>query len=405
MMMKRFFAAALIVACSAAAFAQEEPQLKLSGEAKTGVYWQQTQLAGQDAETKLKIHSRDDAGGDIDNDRGRFRLNMDFDNGKNVGMRARLQWQNWGGSPQTPDWNYAFGYGNFFEEQMTVSIGKLGGSSWGTGGPEKWKELENTSGSNAQGGGGIRIEWKPAFIPVGKLNTGFVLNWYDGYDEGTKKDVTLIDLLRESVLGLAYTHDYFLVRFAYRLDSELDVRQRGQEHLHEGDALIFRLEEHIIGEYVPGLQMWAIGDYVGVGAQDEESVKMENWVFAQYDPPELGELVTPFTAQLRFGYDRIFNRSELHVKPSFYWHFFDKLLSVGALFSYRQDFDHKLWDGSPYQVIELEPKIQLNFASSYIAFAYNWKREYKNSNDYPGGAGRDPILQTQYMNLRFCIYY
>jgi hypothetical protein len=73
---------------------------------------------------------------------------------------------------------------------------------------------------------------------------------------------------------------------------------------------------------------------------------------------------------------------------------------------YGQDFgDNKMFPGSPYLYMEVEPKIQLNFSASYIAFAYNFRREYVNPVTLPEARGADPIKQTQWMNLRFCIYY
>jgi hypothetical protein len=291
---------------------------------------------------------------------------------------------------------------------LTVSVGKLGGSPWGTGGPEKWKELEQNNN-----GGGMRVEYKPGFIPeeYGKLNVGFVLNWLNDYDDsGMTREATFVDVLQESVLGLSYTHSLFMARFAYRLDSQMDIKDRGSQDLvtqlngREGGEFIYRVEEYALRRVLPGMQMWALGVYEGVFAGHPSFKKYENWVFAQYDPPELGPLVTPFTAQVRVGYDMIELRSEFHVKPSFYWHFFNKLLSAGAMFSYRQDFGAKLWPGSPYQQMEVEPKIQLNFTSSYIALVYNWKIEYM-SIAWPELNGKDPTKETQYVNLRFCIYY
>jgi len=398
--MKKIISVLIITAFTAAVFAQE---LNLSGEAKTGIYWEQVQEQGKPVEVNkdaLRLHSKDDAG----SNQGRFRLNLDYDSGKNFGMRARIDWENWSNTDsEQPKWKYAFGYGNFFENQMTLSVGKLGGSPWGTGGPEKWKELEQNNN-----GGGMRVEWKPSFIPeqYGRLNVGFVLNWLNSYDDsGMTRTASFTDLLRESVLGAAYTHNLFMFRFAYRLDSDLDIRSRGTEiYGREGDDFIYRIEEYILRQYLAGMQMWALGVYEGVFADDPVFYRFENWIFAQYEPDDLFGLSTPFTAQVRFGYDYIDQRSEFHVKPSFYWNFFNKLLSVGAMFSYRQDFGNKVWAGSPYQQIELEPKVQLNFTSSYIAFAYNWKQEYL-STDYPERGDKDPIKRTQYINLRFCIYY
>jgi len=383
--MKKFFVV-LLVLFTAAAFAQE---LKLSGEAKTGVFWQQTQTEGEvDRQpAQVKLHSKDDAGGE----EGRFRLNMDYDNGNNLGMRARVQWEAWKDS--APAWSYAFGYGNFFDDQMTVSVGKLGGSPWGTGGPEKWKELEVSRY------GGMRVEWKPHFIPVGDLNIGFVLNYLDDPDESSiTTDATLWDILRESVLGVAYVHDLFLIRFAYRLDSDRDRALRGtEEYGKEGDKLIYRIEEKALANILPGLQLWALGVYSGVGAGNEMFYSFENWFFAQYSP----EL---FTAQVRVGFDYIASRSILHVKPTFYLNLFDKLVSVGTSFWYGQDFgDGKIYEGSPFAFIEVEPKVQLNFQSSYIAFVYNFRREYVHWIEEMGTA--DPLKQTQWINLRFCIYF
>ena len=377
-----------------------DPSIKLSGESKTGIDWRSTQLQGAAVEDELRLHSRDDAG----NGMGRFRLNMDYENGNNFGFKVRMQWESWNNDRNVP-WMYAFGYGNFFEDQMTVSVGKLGGSPWGTGGPEMWKELEENNS-----GGGMRIEWKPAFVP-GKLNLGFVLNYYNAdRDQGIPAEdfkLTLIDLLRESVLGVSYTHDdWGLIRLAYRLDSDMDAFQ-DNKFLENGgkgeDEFAYRIEEYLLRNYLPGMQIWALGHLVGLSAINKEIQWFRNWLFAEYSPPELFDLATPFTAQLRFGINYVDTRSEFLFKPSFYWHFLNKLISVGAAFTYNQDFGNKLTEGSPFQYIELEPKVQLNFTSSYIAFVYCFRREY--IHEAQAVEGYDPIKQTHWMNLRFCIYF
>jgi hypothetical protein len=388
--MKKIIILSLIAAfCATTAFAQE---LRLGGEVKTGIFWTQEQYEGRPATSHVALRSMDDAGGN----QGRFRLNMDYDNGNGFGMRNRMEWESWGAG-EFPRWAYAFGYGNFFEDQMTVSIGKLGGSPWSTGGPEMWKELE----SMHENGGGMRVEWKPAFIPVGKLNVGFVLNWFNGVMEDTRGlEPTLLDILKESVIGASYTHDLFMARAAVRLDSPVDLRLRGAfgPDDKEGVDIVYRLEEHVISNYLPGFSIWALGYLQGVGTTVPAASNFVNWLFVQYAPEV-------FTAQIRFGYDYVETRSRLSAKPSFYWHFFNKLLSVGAAFSYAQDFGNKKFEGSPYETIELEPKIQLNFSASYIAFAYNFTREYVSAATLPEARGADPIKQTQWLNLRFCIYY
>jgi hypothetical protein len=391
--MRNILLTLLVAAIGAApAFSQE---IKFGGEVKTGIFWKEFQVVGDPVDTNTRIHSMDDAGGE--GDQGRVRLNIDYDNGKNFGIRIRYQQQNL--TDSNPQFPYAFGYGNFFEDQMTVAIGKLGGSPWGTGGPEEWKELENAAG------GGMRIEWKPSFIPehVGKLNAGFVLNYYNGVREAADPNdrQTLLNILGESVIGVSFTHDLFMVRAAYRFDDTVDVRERGSLEAGdvEGGDMVYRVEERVLRTLLPGLNVWALGYLEGVSANKPELQMFKNWLFAEYTPDL-------FTAQLRFGYDFISARSRFHVKPSFYWNFFDKLVSVGASFWYAQDFgDGKIYKGSPFEFIELEPKIQINFSSSYIAFVYNWRQEYVSLETAKNARGAEPIKQTQRMNLRFCIYY
>jgi hypothetical protein len=379
--------ASLSVALAVPAFAQE---LTIGGEAKSGIFWEQKQREGEDPEASVTLHSKDDAGGG----RGRFRLNLDYDNGNNFGMRARLNWETW--SDKQPEWAYAFGYGNFFEEQLIVSVGKLGGSPWGTGGPEMWKELE------AGAGGGMRVEYKPAQLPIGKLNIGFVLNYFNSdRDQGwdINKPLSLLNILNESVIGVSYTHDLFMVRLAYRFDDEFDAQQDNKISGGKGeDEMVYRVEEYILREYLPGFSVWALGHLFGLSSDRPELKWFRNWLFVQYAPEN-------FTAQLRIGYDYIESRSDFYVKPSFYYNFFEKLLTVGASFEYCQDFgDGKMYEDAAYRYIMIEPKMQLNFTSSYIAFAYNFKQEYLHP--WTGlASGKDPLQQTQWMNLRFCIYY
>jgi hypothetical protein len=367
-------------------FAQE---IKFSGEAKSGIYWEEIKQEGRDVEAKVEMKSKDDAG----SGRGRFRLNIDYDNGNGFGMKTRFNWETWADTAaQMP---YAFGYGNFFDDQLGFSVGKLGGSPWGTGGPEMWKELEASSGA------GMRVEWKPGFVP-GNLNIGFVLSYFNSdRDQGwdPNKPLSLMNILRESVIGVAYSNDDFLIRMAYRFDDEFDATQENKNRGGMGeDELVYRIEERVLGKILPGFQIWALGYWFGVTSEYPEMKLFQNWLFIQYAPDQ-------FTAQIRVGYDYIESRSDFYVKPTFYWNFLNKLLSVGASFTYCQDFGEKIYEDSAYRYFEFEPKIQLNFTSSYVAFAYNFRQEYVHAG-YPGWKpGAEPLKQTQWMNLRFCIYF
>jgi len=382
---KSFFVVLLALVCSVLVFAQD---VKISGEIKSGILWEKTEDKQPDSENieRVRLHSKDDAG----NSFGRFRLNMDYTNeGGNMGIKVRLQWDEYNNQQQAPTWPYAFGWGNFFDDQLTVALGKLGGSPWATGGPEMWRELEVSRF------GGMRIEYKPYFIP-GKLNIGFVLNWYDDVgDAGSSKEPTLLDLLQESVVGMSYSNDLFLVRFAYRFDSELDAgAARSGGEGQEGTKLIYRVEEYMLDRLLSDLSAWALGELIGLGADDPESnFYTRNWFFIQYAPPA-------FTAQIRFGLETTHNRSLVYAKPSFSYNLFNKLIVPGVMFGYAQDFgEAKIYPNSPYSYIEVEPKLQVNFAEgAYVAFSYYYRMEYKF-------AVSPPEQQTQWMNLRFGLSY
>jgi len=399
---------------------------KLSGEAKSGLYWRSAQNDGMEVDEFIGLHSMDDAGGNHilmtptgETTRGRFRLNIDYETptikSMNFGFKTRITWQNF--TEYTPDvWTWAFAYGNFFNNQLVVSVGKLGGSPWGAGGPEIWTELENFDKAI-----GMRVEYKPSWIPkkVGEFDIGFVFNYFNadmdqGWDADTKIDLTM--LLQESVFGISYTHKYAHARFAYKLDSSYDAKTAiGKTEGGTGeDEFIYRLEERILDKYAPGLKIWALGHLFGLSAYHDEIRDFKNYLFIEYDPVKIKSLPEwaaskPFTAQIRLGYDYIESRSRLHVKPSFYWNFLDKLITVGVSFWYAQDFGNKLTEGSPYEFIEVEPKIQFNFDSSYIAFVYVWRSDYFHENlayvDPLTAKQYEPIRQTQKINLRFCVRF
>jgi hypothetical protein len=144
--------------------------------------------------------------------------------------------------------------------------------------------------------------------------------------------------------------------------------------------------------------MWALGHYVGVGAEATNFITFENWLFVQYEPYN-------FIAQVRFGFDVRDTRNVLHVRPSFYYKFFDNLVNVGASFWYGQDFgEGKIYRDSPYEYIEVEPRVQVNLSPvSYIAFAYNYRTQYKLDNPEYKAKNMLPIHTRQWVNLRFCV--
>jgi len=391
--MKKAFTALLFIFAVMTANAQDIGTFTFDGFIRTGFVWTKIERINADPKEVIGLGNFDDAGWSNENridgkgPQGRIRMNFNYAI-KNVGLKGRYQQDNWS-AVSLSMWNYLFAYINAFEDQLTISAGKLGASPWGTGGPEKWKDLETM-----EGGGGIRFEYKPIFLPG--LNVGIVLNWFDGSrDQGFDRDPNILDLLQETVFGISYENDYFLGHFEYRLDSEQDVRNgSGLDHHYskQGDDLVYRLEERVIKNYLPDFQIWALGVFAGVGAEEKAKsvIRFENWLFAQYDP-DWG------TAQLRLGYDVVETRSVLHFRPSYYHKFFDNLLNVGAFFYIANDFgDVRINKDAPFTELQVEPKLQLNFPGAYVAFSYNLRLLYKQ----PQTGVSDPVERYQSMNLR-----
>jgi len=412
--MKKYLGLLLFAFAALAAYAQEataaapvpppapvEPTQKLGdftfdGFVRTGFIWRKAEEYGQPTDEEVFFGSLDDSGYNFIKNQGpsgRARMNFTYSIG-NVGIKGRLQLDY--GSTDAPGWPYLFGYINAFEDQLTLSMGRLGASPWGTGGPEMWKELE----SIGKDGVGMRVEYKPKFVPG--LNAGFVLNRYDSGTDGKPPDrkLTFEDIMRETVLGVSYEHEYFLARLAYRLDCDYDSRagDRSLARLKEGDSLVYRAEERIIKNYLPGAQVWAMGYIEGIGAEEEALdngfLFMENWLFLQYGQ-DWG------TAQFRLGYLYSGSRGVIYLRPNYYHNFLNKLITVGALFSYANDFgDGKINDNAPYTEIQLEPKLQINFPNAYVAFTYNLRQTYSAPQTQPKKEDL-PLNRFQTINIRF----
>jgi len=378
-----------------AVFAQE---FTVTGEMKTGILWTKYEDQLNNPKEDTIPGSKDDAG----TGPGRFRMNTDFFlPDLNVGFKFRINWENWnlsGDIGQAPAWSYAFGYAKFLDRQVTMSFGRLGDSPWGTGGPEMWQELESVANT-----GGIRFEVEPHAVPG--LNVGFVLNGFNGTREAWgQKAVPLYQYLAESVVGASYTSEWFLARAAIRFDSPVDNSSSRDTDGYDGEEVVYRVEEYMLNRYVPGLQLWAMGYIYGIGASKDNRAffKTQNWLYAQYNP----EL---FTAQVRFGLDAVQNMNTLHIKPSFYFKFFNNLLQAGASFEYTRYFFSvdNTYKNSWYHIIELRPLVQVNISSNiYAALEYSFMRQYQSyyGTAYETG-GLEPIVQSQWFNIRVGISF
>jgi len=362
--MKRFFALPLLAALAAVPVLAQD--FSFSGEMKTGFYWERSQEEDNEPREYVKLHNNDDAGGQ----QGRFRLNMQFNRG-NVGAKVRFELSSWTTSDNRAIWPYAFVYGNFWDEQIKVSAGKMGDSPWGAGGPERWDELDTIIG--------IRTEYMPKFLPG--LNVGFVLN---NFNEGVMTAADKIqfgDIIQETVLGVSYAHEYFAFRFAFRGDSELDS---DPNRIDEGSRLLYRVEERALGKLLQGAQIWANGYFEGLGTPQRGALYY-NWLYLQYAPET-------FTAQIRLGLDSGSEKgSVIHVRPSFYYNLFGNLLSVGASFSFCYNLD-SYTNAPPYVYWRIQPQVRANLGNAYIALVYQYEDAYRST--------KDTNIKTNWINLR-----
>jgi hypothetical protein len=303
-----------------------------------------------------------------------------------MGMKVRFEQTVWTAS-QPNFWAYAMAYGNFIDDQFRVTIGKLGESPWGAGGPDIWDELDNQVG--------IRFEVMPNVVPG--LDVGWVLN---AYNEATYNadnvDNKLVDMLSETVFGVAYTNDYFHGRFAWRLDGDVDVASYSTynpgELIEDNMSMMYRLEERIIRQYLAGFSIWANGFWKGIGEISDIDYRdstrsFKNWLYIDYSPEA-------FSSQLRFG---LFLTKGIHTfigRASFYYNILS-FLSAGAAVNYRKEFGEYAED-RPFVLWGVEPQVRVTFNSNaYIAFVYNFEQQYVTEGS------NDPVIRDrQWINLR-----
>jgi len=416
----------LIVSAIGVVAAQEG--LTLSGEMRTGLFWydrHREQMRGgawEDPASSSFISNSEGMGegfssigirelqgdlmGSLADNEARLRLDFHYNAGF-LGTMFRFETASWpmatADQRNSPFWAYAFVYGNFFNENMRISAGLLGNSPWGMSAFEPlWNDLDNTMG--------MRFEFIPQNIPFitpGSLNIGFVLNDFDQTvlrgtgSAATRAETTLRDVLMESVLGISFTHELFHVRFAYRLDSEVDGVDVLGRHRPQGDSMMFRIEERVLNRFLPGFQIWINGFHSGLRSDITEVAQSTNFLYLYYEQDL-------FVAQLRFGYltDLDMTRpiggrtitdrwQTFSLQPSFFFRFFDDFLRVGSTFGVAiQIGDVRWWDDAPYQHWFIEPEMRVNLSpNAYISLVYRYYNDFEVRE-------RELNTITHWINLR-----
>jgi hypothetical protein len=412
--MKRNVAVLLAALVAAGTLCAQE--VTLSGELKTGFYMEQEKKGDNDPVAKGGMANND---GDSGRGEGRVRLNFSSTYG-NMGLRVRFQIEPVGTGPFLPTWSFAYAYGNLFDDQLKISAGLLGESPWGSGGPKLWSEPETREYlsktiiseepyTTFEGLMGIRFEYKPFFAPG--LNVGFVLNQADLVAVDINKQ-TFGDVLGESVVGVAYEHDYFAVRVGYRFDSKADnydsVDDSGKK-LNEGSRLNYRLEERILGNYIDGMQIWLNGYYYGIGCdQITERNRAPDGVTWLTKTRSAGEYLLNwlhwvwdadnFIAQLYAGYGmyKSYNNSNfnsivtkrqeyqsLEFLPGFYYKFLGNRLQAGVGGGFGMEFGAgKTYKSSSYQYFRIEPQLKLVMSNNaYVSAVYDYTQKYVWSDE------------------------
>ena len=365
-----------------------------SGELKTGFYIEQEKTGKQDPVANGGMTNND---GDSGIGQGRLRLDFNFTY-QNLGLRLRFQIEPNSRSmgPYYPAWSFAYAYGNLFDGQLKVSVGLLGDSPWGTGGPNlrsdpesreylSYNEISGDPYIVSEGLMGIRFEYRPEFVPG--LNLGLVLNQPDRAVTLPISEQNFGDFLGESVIGAAYDHEYFAARLGYRFDSKADTYSNS---VNEGGRLTYRLEEKVLAAFAEGLQASMNGACFGIGGgkrEDDNKGGGEyfiNWLYCLWDTDD-------FTAQFDLGlgfYKAYYNPElrpaeredyqSLEFKPAFYYKFFDNLLQVGLGLGLGLEFgDGKTYKESSYKYFTFEPQVILNLGSgAYAAVVYNLTDQY-----------------------------
>lgn len=385
--MKKYFIALIIVFVAVAPALTLD--LELTGEIKTGFYFEEKELEGKNY-SYARVFNND---GDSGSAEGRIRIGLNLQM-ENFGIRMRFNQQDFIRGTSINDTNvtkvvinYAYAYGYLFNKQFKISAGLLGESPWGSGGSELSRELEYTV--NRDPITGIRFEWMPGFLSG--LNLGFVLNRDDDTTPAGAKEF-FGDMIMESVAGISYEHDFFAFRFAYRFNRDVD----SPAAVVTGSKLLYRFEERLLDKLLPGMSLSANGYCEGIGAEGKGSGRstpgfIQNWLYILYDPDFCS---TGINVGYRDGF--VNNEQKLEFKPFFYYKLFG-LLSVGLMAGMEMGFNNGIsFDDTFYNFWFIEPQVNVNISGNfYAALIYRY-----TEGSFADIHNKDQT--THWFNLRLC---
>jgi hypothetical protein len=267
--MKKFIAFSIVFTLLAAAVFAENG-LTVAGDVKTGL---NISKKGDDDPT-AQVKNSDDAGTP-----GRFRFNIVYTK-DNLQIKWRVQMN---GDQQALEegagakflttldnvFAYAYGVGDFFDNQFRLSLGKIDGDKpWETGGDEIWGSVETLSGA--------RFEYKPNAVKG--LNVGLIVPAVYNDVNGVFK---IEDYFSELRFGARYENDALDARIGFQLDGEGDDAADDQA----GAKLVYRLNIKALSSIIPGFSLWANGQVEGIGTVDgvpDSKFVAQEWLYAKF---------------------------------------------------------------------------------------------------------------------------
>jgi hypothetical protein len=274
---RRLIAAALVLAMAlgaTAAFAEDG--LAVTGEVKTAL---QVATTG-DADPVFKF--------DSDGNPGRAQFGFTLTKG-DLEVKWLLRMSNLSDAADAVVIPWAFATANFLDGQAVVTLGKIDGKTW-------------TSGGATDAGyddGVARFEFKPAvvsglslgfFLPRVSAGADSAVKWvrddlpstpkvgdmisapgWTAKDDGGSYPYSVGDYFAELGFGVKYALPELVdVRFGLKLDGP-DGSWNGTEWANDkaGTSLFWGVGPSIVGTFVPGLTVWLDGELRGIGGDAE----------------------------------------------------------------------------------------------------------------------------------------
>jgi hypothetical protein len=342
--MKKGLVVLLILAMTGATFAQE---VTFSGQVEAGLLFEKQ---GDDDLTVRPYNSdsdntlRADLTAKVTNDNYGAQLRIRSDNG-GIGL------------------HHAFVWGEFLNDIIKVSGGKIRGSVWGTDGGKSY---------GLDGVDGVRFEFKP----VAGLDFGFALD--AGAVAQANGVLTINQFFQETVLGVKYSSDLFNAVLAYKLDSDADDDDLSTDPTGVDDKeakLVFGLNI----KAVPALTAIVEGQLTHLGF-DDSAIKFYIYEYFGF------QLSDPFEAHLNFHQEGTLDdakNSEIFVKPG---------LSFAATdaVTLKADLGFGIFTAEEKDKIEIDIQPGIEYAFSDTAKIDGWYKAAIN----PGGV-KDSKLKNE----------